>query len=91
MSNYIKCPRCGYEYHPSEIFIPNCFFGKPTYILRNIEGKITNVTGKESDYTELYKCDNCNTSFNITTNIDFITKIDAPSDFDYDYETKIDK
>ena len=61
----ITCPRCGYQYLPAEIYVPNSFFGSPKYIKRNISGEIQSVSGKESDYTETYKCDNCNTSFKV--------------------------
>ena len=86
----ISCPKCGYQYLPSEIFVPSAFFGKPVFIRRDVDGDIQSYSGKESDYTEIYKCDNCNTSFKITATLDFKTEIHAPTDFENLHETKLD-
>ena len=83
----ITCPRCGYQYLPAEIYVPNSFFGSPKYIKRNISGEIQSVSGKEPDYTETYKCDNCNTSFKVLANIEFDVQIDNITDTEYPHET----
>lgn len=85
----IVCPRCGYQYLPSEIFIPNTVFGKPSFIRRSVDGKIENVDGEEPDMTELYCCDNCNTSFKVSLEMSFDTQIDVNSDFEHDYVTPL--
>lgn len=87
----IICPRCGYQYLSSEIYIPKYFFGNPKYIRRNVDGEIQGVSGTSSDYEELYKCDNCNTSFKVKANVEFETTIDNISDTEYLYETRLDK
>lgn len=89
--NVIVCPKCGYEYTPSEIYISDYFLGKPTFIRRNVNGEIQDLVGIKPDLTELYKCDNCNTSFNIKATITYETNIDVGTDFDNCYETKLDK
>ena len=43
----IKCPHCGREYLPVEIFYPASFFGKPTTVYRDEQGKIENI---ETEY-----------------------------------------
>lgn len=88
---YITCPNCGKQYLPSEIFIPSAFFGKPRFIQRDENGKIIDIIGVEPDIEELYCCDNCETSFSITTKIQFETKVDIQSDFSHDYETRLNK
>lgn len=87
----ITCPRCGYQYLPAEIYVPRYFFGKPKYIRRDTEGKILSISGTKEDYEELYKCDNCNTSFKVVADIQFETTIDNISDTEYLHETKLDK
>ena len=85
----IKCPRCGYEYLPSEIYIPNVFFGKPTFIQRDLEGHIYDVIGIPPDRKEEYVCDNCGAAFKVRVHIEFISKIDKEKDFNEDYETDL--
>ena len=36
----IKCPKCGYEYLPAEIFFPDVLLGEPSNIIRDEEGKV---------------------------------------------------
>lgn len=86
---FVKCPKCGREYLPSEIFIPKSFFGAPDFIKRDINGAIENFTGTSMDTDELYCCDNCNTSFKVTTKISFDTEINVETDFNSDYESTL--
>ena len=67
----IECPNCGYEYLPSEIFIPNAFFNKPIFINRDSNGKIVNEIDGEMNLSETYVCDNCLNEFTIDANISF--------------------
>lgn len=90
-NKYVVCPNCGREYLPSEIFIPQSFFGKPTFIERDQHGKIITALGNQPDINEVYCCDNCETSFSVHTNISFETHIDIKTDFSHDYETRLKK
>ena len=36
----IKCPHCGYEYVPAEIFMPTDIEGKPDSIVKDVLGKV---------------------------------------------------
>ena len=38
--NVIKCPHCGCEYLPAEVFYPKYLLGKPFNIIRDEEGTI---------------------------------------------------
>ena len=38
--NVIKCPHCGYEMIPAEIFYPDSLLGTPKTIVRDALGKI---------------------------------------------------
>lgn len=87
MKNFdvIRCPKCNKEYLPSEIFIPNAFFGAPDIIKRDTEGHIIDYIGKGLDPTEKYTCDLCNTTFDILAKLSFETNIDEGSNFAEEY------
>lgn len=99
MENYMKkvneikivCPNCGYEYLPAEIFLPNSFFGKPYYVIRDDKKKITSHYGPGMDLREKYLCDGCNKPLKIFATVDFQVEIDTENDFNEEYRTKIKK
>ena len=71
---FIKCPHCGYEYHPGELFLPGELIGQPNQILRDQEGKIVYVDYPE--YKELttktdYICDKCNKPFIVEATVTY--------------------
>lgn len=35
-----KCPHCGYEYTPADVFMPGDLIGKPESVVRDALGKI---------------------------------------------------
>lgn len=70
----IKCPVCGCEYLPAEIFLPNVFFGRPREIDREyMSGKILGYMGNSMNLTETYTCDRCEHTFKVNTSISFNT------------------
>jgi DNA-directed RNA polymerase subunit RPC12/RpoP len=70
----IKCPICGWEYLPAEIFLPNEFLGKPKDIVKDYCGKIIGYNGNSMNDTETYKCDNCSTTFEVVSTTNFTVK-----------------
>lgn len=46
----VECPKCGYQYLPAEIFVPKYYFGVPTQIERDEDGKIISYEGSLSIY-----------------------------------------
>ena len=89
-NNYtIKCPKCGREYHPSEIFYPNSFLGRATDVARDNDGNILFFTGDDMCLNEEYTCDNCNTTFKVIASVDFKTSIDNEHSFDEEYSTPL--
>lgn len=85
----LKCPKCGREYLPAEIYIPEVFFGKPDYV--HVEnGKIVNFSGTDMNLEETYCCDDCDTTFIVTSKISFRTEVDNYNNFDSDYTTYIE-
>lgn len=67
----IDCPKCGMQYHISEIYVPQSLVGNPVFIDKDEEGKITKVVGNDSDFNETYRCDKCNTLFDIHCEVKF--------------------
>lgn len=70
----IVCPYCGAEYLPSEIYVPSAFFGKPSLIIKNEDGKLSDIYNSDlMDLKEEYICDKCNHTFFVEANISFNT------------------
>ena len=84
-TNVIKCPECGTEYLPAEIFVPNAFFGKPNIIKRDTEGNILDYSGKGLDTEECFTCDKCNSTFNVKATISFDSYIVEEANFAKEY------
>ena len=85
----IKCPECGYEYLPAEIYLPDSFLGKPTEIEREgISGKIIDFFGTDMDLNETYICDKCGQPFKIKSKVQFFT---SSYDLNKEYYTKLKK
>ena len=83
----IKCPHCGREYLPVEIYYPNEFFGKPTKVFLNSERQIESIDGTDMDLKETYTCDDCRTVFNVSAKIDFFAE--EVVNFDDDYSSPL--
>lgn len=81
----IKCPYCGYEYLPGEIYLPKYFLGQPKEIERLVDGRIDVEFGIPQDNSEHYICDKCNKPFNVMAKISFETTKDTTKDFSEDY------
>jgi DNA-directed RNA polymerase subunit RPC12/RpoP len=87
----IKCPTCGYEYLPAEIYLPNEFLGKPKTIMKDISGKIIGFDGIKMNDTETYKCDNCDTMFEVVSTTYFNSKPIGNSSEEYVTKLSTDK
>lgn len=84
----IRCPQCGCEYLPVEIYIPNCFFGKPRFLEKDITGKVINNYGTDMDLNEKYTCDKCNAKFKIKADVKFNSYLDEKSSNVYKIKLK---
>ena len=70
--NIIKCPKCGQEYLPGEIFLPQTLLGQPKAIVRDENGVILNYEGKGMDLiADTYYCDKCGQGFNVEATLSF--------------------
>jgi len=73
----IKCPHCGYEYIPAEIFFPDQLLGNAKTVIKDALGKILYVEWKpdeEPALTEKWVCDNCGETFKVTASFSFKTE-----------------
>lgn len=88
----IECPKCKYEYLPAEIFVPKYYFGIPTNIQRDENGKIISYDGSSVDLFETYWCDHCNTEFRVVSKLQLTTESTFPGSFnDDEFVKKINK
>lgn len=87
----IECPHCGRQYLPSEIFIPDCYFGRPRDIVRDAFGQILDYEGTSVECMESYTCDKCDTTFNVKGKICFLVEESKVGNFDEEYSTTISK
>lgn len=85
----IICPVCGAEYAVCEIYMPKSFLGNMT-IEKDKNGKIIDYVGQDMDLKETYRCDYCNSKFNVSANVDFKTSSKV-NDFEKSYSTKLNK
>lgn len=87
----IKCPVCGTEYLPSEIFLPDNFFGKQKDITRNQSGEVEFYLGDDPDYDEEFICESCLSRLKIHTNLIFNVEVANDENFDEDYSTPVNR
>ena len=59
----IKCPCCGWQYMPAELYVPDAFIGTPSKISRDYLGHILYFDGETMCTDETYTCDNCGMKF----------------------------
>lgn len=69
-NNIIRCPKCGREYLPCEIYLPDAFLGRARVISRNEEGQIDYIDGSNMDLVETYQCD-CGHRFKVEAKVNF--------------------
>lgn len=94
-SQYIKCPHCGWEYHPAVIFMPGAFLGRPGQLVRDALGKVIYEEYDEVDdepcFTEHFECEECGKPFVIEANISYKAKEEEEElDFKNEYVSLLD-
>ena len=90
----IRCPHCGAEYLPGEIYIPGALIGQPTDVVKDSLGRILYedyIEGKEPDNIEHFVCEYCEKPFVIEATVTYKTMEEAPEkDFSSQYVSLID-
>lgn len=69
----IRCPHCGCEYLPGEIYLPNEFLGQPKDICRDEKGNVLLFKGNDMNTAETFYCYECNKSFAVNATVTFKT------------------
>lgn len=85
----IKCPYCGAEYIPQELYIPDDFLPPFDDLVKDESGKIVALYEKPMNTHEEYTCDYCNHRFKVEAKVEFITSEIPQHDFKYDYESPL--
>lgn len=85
----IKCPKCGAEYLPAEIFFSDKLLGYPKNIIKNKNGKIEYFDGDTMCLTEEYTCDYCECTFIAEAKVVFESSVNICHDFSEDYSVSL--
>ena len=91
----IRCPQCGAEYLPGEIYMPGSLIGQPDEVVRDSFGKIIYedyyTKTREPDNIEHFTCEYCNKPFVIEATVTYKAKEEAPErDFSTKYVSLLD-
>lgn len=81
----IKCPYCGAEYTPSELFYPNDFIPEVKEVVKDESGNIVAHQGALMKLDEEYCCDYCNHTFVALASILFTSKKCDEHDFNFEH------
>ena len=91
----IRCPHCGAEYLPGEIYMPGSLIGQPDEIVKDAVGKIIyedySTEDREPDMIEHFICDYCHKPFIIEATVTYKTMKEAPErDWSDNYVSLLD-
>lgn len=76
----VCCPKCGCEYLPGEIYVPDRLVGQPKDIERTPDGKILLHDGTDQDIEETFVCEKCGKPFKVIAHMFFETVYEAKRD-----------
>lgn len=91
----IRCPFCGSEYLPGEIYLPGSLIGKPVEVIRDSLGKIIyedyDRKDNEPDTVEHFTCEHCEKPFVVEATVTYKVREEAPErDFSSKYVSLLD-
>ena len=94
-SPVIRCPHCGAEYLPGEIYIPGSLIGQPDEVIKDSFGKIIYedyyTDTREPDMIEHFICDYCEKPFVIEATVTYKSMAEEPEkDFSSPYVSLLD-
>ena len=94
-TSVIKCPHCGAEYLPGEIFMPGSLIGQPDELVKDSLGKIIyedySTPEREPAMTEQFVCEYCNKPFVVEATVTYKIQKEAPEkDFSTAYVSLLD-
>lgn len=86
----VKCPKCGFNYLPAEVYYPDKLLGHPTNIVRSDKGEVISYGGSSMDLTEYFQCEHCGANFKSMGIVKFVPYPQEDLDFDEEeYVTKL--
>ena len=91
----IRCPHCGTEYLPGEIYMPGSLIGQPDEIVKDGLGKIIyedyTTEDRAPDMVEHFTCESCDKPFVVEATVTYKVKEEAPErDFSSQYVSLLD-
>jgi hypothetical protein len=94
-SALVKCPHCGAEYLPGEVYMPGSLVGQPDEVVKDSLGKIIYedyyTPECEPDMIEHFTCEYCDKPFIVEAIVTYKTREEAPEvDFKNQYVSLID-
>ena len=94
-SAIIRCPHCGAEFLPGEVYMPGALIGQPDDIVRDSLGKLLYedyfTEDREPNPVEHFTCEYCDKPFVIEAVITYKTREEAPeTDFQTQYVSLLD-
>ena len=94
-TSIIRCPHCGGEYLPGEIYMPGDLIGQPDDVVKDSLGKIIyedySTEDREPKLVEHFICDYCNKPFIVEASVTYRAKEEAPeNDFTTKYVSLLD-
>jgi hypothetical protein len=94
-SPVIRCPHCGAEYLPGEVYMPGSLIGQPDEVVRDTLGKVIYEDyykeSSEPNMIEHFTCEYCNKPFIAEAVITYKTREEEPeADFSSKYVSLLD-
>ncbi len=90
----IKCPHCGAQYLPGELYMPGALIGQPEDVVKDSLGKLLYEDypdGKEPDMIEHFTCEYCDKPFVVEATVTYKSMVEAPeADFKNQYVSLLD-
>ncbi len=91
----IKCPHCGAEYLPGEVYMPGAIIGRPDEVVKDSLGRILYedyyTAEREPDAIEHFTCEYCDKPFVVEATVTYKVKEEAPErDFSTQYVSLLD-
>ncbi len=91
----IRCPHCGAEYLPGEIYLPGSLIGQPDEVIRDSLGKIIyedyTTEAREPDMIEHFTCEYCDKPFIVEATTTYKSREEEPEkDFSTQYVSLLD-
>ena len=78
----IRCPHCGAEYLPGEIYMPNAIIGQPDDIVKDSLGRILyedySTENREPNTEERFTCEFCDKPFVVEATVTYKAREEAP-------------